>query len=248
MNYLKNIVNTAAFACAVVCLVITFLAAGFAACAGTSLPTRLLAQATVTDEISPYTHDELVETAVAIYDYSFASHDSEKLNTHLDNLENQAVQDGRMLPNVQGEQYRLDAAAIAHLDDCWGIAQVVRPLLIGFALLAVAACAHVGVRMRRRKLALVFTAAGAITLVGFAAVALALLIDFESFFAFFHSLFFTEGTWTFWYKSLLICSLPENFWMGMGALWVVCSLLLAAVSCFAGRRLRKTAGRGTVES
>ena len=228
---MKKLINTGAAVCAVVCLVVTFLAAGFAACAATPLPTRVLSQAYATDSISPYTHDELVVAAVAIYDYSFASHDADALNATMDELVIAAQADGRAPDNAQGEEYRLDSAAISHLDDCYALASAVKVPLIAIAVLAVAAAAHVGVRTGRKNLGRVLACAGGLTIAAFLVFGAAALIDFDAFFSLFHGLFFTQGTWTFWYRSLLICSLPEGFWMGMGILWFATSLLLSILSC-----------------
>ena len=236
---MKKLINTGAAVCAVVGLVVTFLAAGFAACAATPLPTRVLSQAYATDSISPYTHDELVKAAIAIYDYSFASHDADALNATMDELVAAAQADGRAPGNAQGEEYRLDSAAISHLDDCYALASAVKVPLIAIAVLAIAAAAHVGVRAGRKNLGRVLACAGGLTIAAFAAFGAAALIDFDAFFALFHGMFFTQGTWTFWYRSLLICSLPEGFWMGMGILWFATSLLLSILSCCVGAHLTK---------
>ena len=236
---MKKLINTGAAVCAVVGLVVTFLAAGFAACAATPLPTRVLSQAYATDSISPYTHDELVKAAVAIYDYSFANHDADALNATMDELVAAAQDDGRAPGNAQGEEYRLDSAAISHLDDCYALASAVKVPLIAIAVLAIAAAAHVGVRAGRKNLGRVLTCAGGLTIAAFLAFGAAALIDFDAFFALFHGMFFTQGTWTFWYRSLLICSLPEGFWMGMGILWFATSLLLSILSCCVGAHLTK---------
>ena len=239
MSTMKKLINTGAAVCAVVGLVVTFLAAGFAACAATPLPTRVLSQAYATDSISPYTHDELVKAAVAIYDYSFANHDADALNGTMDELVAAAQADGRAPGNAQGEEYRLDSAAISHLDDCYALASAVKVPLIAIAVLAIAAAAHVGVRAGRKNLGRVLTCAGGLTIAAFLAFGAAALIDFDAFFALFHGMFFTQGTWTFWYRSLLICSLPEGFWMGMGILWFATSLLLSILSCCVGAHLTK---------
>ena len=107
------------------------------------------------------------------------------------------------------------------------------------AVLAIAAAAHVGVRTGRKNLGRVLACAGGLTIAAFAAFGAAALIDFDAFFSLVHGLFFAQGTWTFWYRSLLICSLPEGFWMGMGILWFATSLLLSILSCCVGAHLTK---------
>ena len=237
---MKKFINAAATVCAVLCLTLLFFAAGFVACAATPVPTRLLAQAFATDTISPYTHDELVESATAIYDYAFGSHDADSLAFTIDALAAQAQADGRAPQGTAGEEYRLDAAALAHLDDCYALLQAIRIPLLAVALLAVAATAHVGVRMGRESLGRVLFTAGALTITVFVLLGIAALIDFDGFFTLFHGLFFAQGTWTFWYRSLLICSLPLEFWMGMGAIWFATTLILSILSCCVGTHLKRT--------
>ena len=239
---MKKLINIGATVCAVVCLVVTFLAAGFAMCAATPLPTRALSQAYATDGISPYTHDELVKAAVAIYVYSFANHNADALNSTMNELVTAAQADGRAPSNAQGEEYRLDSAAISHLDDCYALASAARVPLIAIGVLAIAAAAHVGVRTGRKNLGRVLACAGGLTIAAFLAFGAAALVDFDAFFALFHGLLFTQGTWTFWYRSLLICSLPEGFWMGMGILWFATSLLLSILSCCVGAHLIRKRG------
>ena len=305
---MQRLLNIGAFVCATLCLAVTFLAAGFFACAGTSVPTQLLAQAFVTSGASPYTHDELVKSAVAIYDYSFGNHDINALNECMDEIYAAAQQDGRAprnstgaqvntaaqkaklnltgtiqdtdnaeakdtrnssadLKNINdiqattaatnsqnmqetvGEEYRLNSAAISHLDDCYALMQAVRVPLIVVAALAVAALAHVGVRCGRRHVGRALLCAGALTLALFLAAGAAALIDFNAFFSFFHGLFFPQGNWTFWYRSLLICSLPEGFWMGMGIIWLATTTLISILSCGVGAALvRKKPRRRTKEA
>ena len=235
----KRLINTGATLCAIICLAVTFVAAGFLVCAGTQLPTRLLASATVNDSIYPYNHDELVEIAVAIREYSFGNHNQEELNEAMDKVLASAQNDGRAPAKAVGEEYHLDSSAISHLDDCYKIMDLVRIPLIIIALLAIAAAAHVRVRMGRKALASTLITTGAMVLALFVIAGAAAAIDFNAFFTLFHSLFFSAGTWTFWYKSLLICSLPEGFWMGMGIIWFATTALLSILSVCVGLRLRR---------
>lgn len=240
-SMMKKLIDGGATLCAIVCLALTFFAAGYGACTATPLPCRLLSQMFATDDISPYTHEELVEAAVAIYDYSFASHDGDALNATMDELVAAAQSDGRAPSDAHGEEYRLDDAAISHLDDCHALASALRAPLAIVTALAIAAAAHVGVRKGRKNLGSVLVCAGALTIAAFAAFGIAALLDFDAFFSVFHRLFFTEGTWMFWYKSLLICSLPEGFWIGMGTIWLATTVLLSILSCCVGAYLRKRA-------
>ena len=88
--------------------------------------------------------------------------------------------------------------------------------LIVVALVAVAACAHMAVRVGRRALGGVAQAAGIAVVAVFALLAAWVVVDFNGFFAAFHSLFFANGTWTFSYDSLLITMYPPEFWIRDG--------------------------------
>ena len=236
---MRNVINTAAALFAVLCLVVTLVAAGFVACTITSLPTRFLAEHTVTVDISPYTHDELVECAVAVYDYAFAAHNKEALDVVINTQLEHAQATGRAPKQANTEEYVLSSESIAHLDDCYRIASVVKLPLLAVAILGIAACAHVYVRAGKRNFGFVLLSAGLLTIVLFLLVGAAAFIDFDAFFTLFHGLFFTQGTWTFWYKSLLICSLPENFWIGMGILWFATSMILSILCCCVALRYVK---------
>ena len=76
------------------------------------------------------------------------------------------------------------------------------------------------VRVGRRALGGVAQAAGIAVVAVFALLAAWVVVDFNGFFAAFHSLFFANGTWTFSYDSLLITMYPPEFWIGMGAVWL----------------------------
>ena len=73
----------------------------------------------------------------------------------------------------------------------------------------------------------------------FVCLAIWVAVDFNGFFAAFHSLFFAAGTWTFSWDSLLICMYPPNFWIGMGVVWFVVTMVLSILGIVIGRHLRK---------
>jgi integral membrane protein (TIGR01906 family) len=91
-------------------------------------------------------------------------------------------------------------------------------------------------RFARLRSGMAWGAVSTLALVGVAAVAAR--TDFGSFFAAFHGLFFTSGTWTFPYDSLLIRLFPEPFWAASGAAWAGLCVVLAGVLGLAARLLR----------
>ena len=50
-------------------------------------------------------------------------------------------------------------------------------------------------------------------------------LDWNGFFTAFHSVFFPQGNWMFSSSSLLITMYPEGFWVGMGVIWFISSLV-----------------------
>ena len=92
---------------------------------------------------------------------------------------------------------------------------------------------------RRRAAGGALTVAPAVLVVALAAAGLWAALDFNGLFAAFHGVFFPQGNWTFGIDSLLICMYPLGFWMGMGAVWLVTTLVACIICLAAGRRLRK---------
>ena len=149
------------------------------------------------------------------------------------------------LPVTWKGQRAFDAAASSHLHDVRSVISGARLATGGAALLLaayVAAC--VGLR-RFARLRAGMLAAAWVLVVAVALAALAAFSDFEALFAFFHSLFFASGTWTFPADSLLIRLFPEPFWIASGACWAALVLLSAAVLTLVERRfVRAREGMG----
>ena len=138
-----------------------------------------------------------------------------------------AAADGTALETMDAlakvsDRYALDADAVSHLEDCNGLITGLSSYLgmIGVAALIIALV--LGFRKQACGARLHAAAWGpALLLAVLVVLGLWGLVDFNGLFAAFHSLFFVEGTWTFNYDSLLISMYPIDFWMGMGAVWVL---------------------------
>ena len=240
-----RVVNALATFVAAVTLTVTLIAAGFAVDAAVPLTTDLLAEAFSgsTNPDTPFSHDELVLAAGVTRDYTVADNDLDALYEMLHEINESA---GTPYADATDEElaaadeaYTLDAEAISHLDDVYQVVTIARNVLIVVAVLAVAACAHVGIRKGRRSLGRVMTFSGVVVLALFVALGIWVAVDFNGFFAVFHSLFFSEGSWYFASDSLLITMYPTNFWIGMGAVWLVVSCVLAVLALVIGHKLRK---------
>lgn len=137
------------------------------------------------------------------------------------------------------DHYALDVDAISHLDDCNRLITAAALPLGLCAAGAVALGLALGLRGRRRALGWMLALGPAVMAAALAALALWAAVDFMGFFHAFHGLFFPQGNWTFAIDSLLITMYPTNFWMGMGAVWAVTTLILSILCLGFGIRLVK---------
>lgn len=218
-------------------LAVLYIALGYAMCADTELIPEVVASATIEEGVGPFTHEQLIEGAMAVRDYSFGSHDVDRLDAVIEKMNAEAGTGfGRDSDQdaLGAYRYTLPADAIEHLDDVWEVAQtangIIAILIIGSLALSIVSAALHGFKALMGAL----IAAGIIDM----CLILSLLIwaagSFEGFFSAFHSLFFEEGTWVFAGDSLLIAMLPQGFWMGMGVIWLTATAVLAIVSIILG--------------
>ena len=256
-----------------IALAVTLVAMGFVACAVFDLPTRMLSQAYSNDANSPYTKEELVVAAVAAKHYTINDNDRYALYTAMDAVAQSAQADGRDIPEglnlydvyigasgdaqaagsaeedlnelsyADEEPYVLTPDALSHLDDVYDVIQQAKPWLFAAAIIAYVGCIAVAFRGGKRALGRVLGGAGAGVFVAFALLAAWVAVDFNGFFAAFHSLFFAAGTWTFSWDSLLICMYPPEFWMGMGAIWLAVTVAGCVVCLIIGKLLSSGSSR-----
>jgi len=64
-------------------------------------------------------------------------------------------------------------------------------------------------------------------------------VDFDGLFTWMHTLFFAQGSWLFDANSLLITLFPEAFWAAMAGLWIISSLVFAAIAGAVGKILAR---------
>lgn len=247
-----------------IALAVTIVAAGFLVCL---LPpvTHGLSSVFATDEVSPFDRAQLAQVADATRDYAFGSHDLTALyrtiyevdRAYADELAKQGGAPTGAFPSVvarpatanaqdfaranagASEQYCYTPDAIAHLDDCNAIVHFAYPFIVVVALIALASSIWNAHRAGRRRAGIMLRVAGIVVLVAFIALGVWAVVDFGGFFTAFHGAFFSQGNWTFAYDSLLICALPTAFWIGMGALWLIVSVLLSVLAILVGGRLMR---------
>jgi integral membrane protein (TIGR01906 family) len=133
-----------------------------------------------------------------------------------------------------------DRPAVSHLLDVRAVIAKLR-LATGVAALLLAVYVAACIALRRLQRLRAGMHAGAVALVVVvAAGVVAAVSDFEALFAWFHSLFFRGGTWTFPAESMLIRIFPEPFWIASGAALAALVLLCAGILWLAGSRLMLT--------
>lgn len=231
-------------------LALTYFAAGFAVCAGVPAVTEQLATRTARADLSPFEREQLTSLAVATRDYTVGAHDQSALAEALAQANRDAgtpytsMAPEELLAQAPDE-YALDEAALAHLDDVNEVTSRFFMPILGAAVLA-GFCIMAGYRMfGSRMVARALIGAGAVVLAVLAVLGIWGIFGFNGLFSGMHALFFQSGTWVFPVDSLLICMYPQTFWMGMGAVWLSISCLLAALSIAGGaimlRRERKRA-------
>lgn len=247
-----------------IALAILFVGAGVAVCT-TPPVTHGLSSFFSDDQTSPFTRSQLTQVADATRDYSFGEHDRTALYRAIYQVDMQLRQDitssgGKVpqdFPNLDivkdtndggqlasafagaSELYCFSPETVSHLDDCYSLA---RTSLVALAICGIAAIAGLiacGALGRKRLVGNVLMAAGILVIVVFIALGVFAAIDFSRFFTLFHSVFFSQGNWTFPYDSLLICSLPTVFWVGMGVIWLIVTVLVSILSIAIGALVRK---------
>lgn len=220
-------------------LAISFVYAGFEACATPDLATRMLAQAFSNDAESPFSKEQLVDAAVVSKDYTVGSHNEQKtldMMAELNGIATPATAES--LADLDETQV-LTADALSHLDDVFYVVQDARVWLRVICALAVFLSIVCAVTGGKHRLGSVLMWTGWLVIAIFVCLAIWVAVDFNGFFAAFHSLFFAAGTWTFSWDSLLICMYPPNFWIGMGVVWFVVTMVLSILGIVIGGHLRK---------
>ena len=139
---------------------------------------------------------------------------------------------------AKGTAYALDEDAVNHLVDCNRLITSSLPVVAGCAIVALICI----IILRRSRLLLgrALIAAPLVLLAAMLALGTWAAIDFIGFFSAFHGVLFPQGNWTFASDSLLICMLPQGFWMGMGAIWLTVTVLACIIAMLVGRRIVRT--------
>ena len=155
------------------------------------------------------------------------------------------------LPAIVDGRPGFDAAAVSHLLDVRRVITAARIASGILALVLALGLAYEVAHKRTRRIADALVAGALCSVALVVLCVIAATMDFETFFAAFHGLFFSAGTWTFPYDSLLIQTFPEPFWVIAGAAWGATVLLGAGALALGGWVLRRGsagAGDGSAEA
>lgn len=225
---------------ATITLSITMIAAGFFAVSSFPRLTGAVSYVTCDVANSPFSRAQLSSAATETHEYAFGMHSKNSLYDALAKINDDAstpyAKTTRTRLAAAPDAYVLDERAFTHLDDCYKIATTAREVLAIIACVAVVFLLLTGLVAKQRNLGRVLIISGCIVIVSFIALAIFAFVDFDRLFALFHSFLFKEGTWTFSENSLLICMLPESFWVAIAGIWALVSALLSIIFILIGSK------------
>lgn len=248
-------------------LVFSLIGLGFFACAAQPT-TRILSSITSDFDTSPYTRESLTSLAVATRDFTvdpyFQGRDvaTQRLAANIvaqgvvssapgsakatrwDGMRTELLKESDMVTIMyslaaRSESYGLSPDAISHLVDCNTLINTAVPLVL--IAMGVTVIGLIVLYRDKRLRGLALMAGPALLFAFMVGCGIWAAIDFRGFFSVFHAVLFPQGNWMFSSDSLLICMLPEGFWMGMGITWLAVTVIAAIICVARGNHLRKIA-------
>jgi integral membrane protein (TIGR01906 family) len=184
--------------------------------------TAALADNTVNDRLSALDHDALVE--VAEQGRAYVAGDR-----------------GAQMPVGNDERTSFTPDVVSHMKDVRYVIQGAQILTFICVVLLVA----LSILTTRSKGFLSVTSGlffgGIVAVAGTLLLVIFGALNFDALFTGMHEIFFADGTWTFAADSLLICTYPESFWLGMAIVWAVVLVFLSVLVSTIGFLLRRPA-------
>ncbi|MEG1746618.1 MAG: DUF1461 domain-containing protein [Raoultibacter sp.] len=243
-----------------VCLAFACIGIGLFVCCAPQT-TRTLAQDFSGNESASFSKATMVELAVAARDYTVDGTSLDKFYTLIfEDAMNHTKEDIQKWLPQEIDISNIDVSALAkffgttsdavglpddaltHLDDVRGVIGQGKLAIILSAVVALFSAIIVYLTRGRQHIGLLLIGTAAFVMAVFVGAGLWAVLDFNGFFAFFHSLFFADGTWTFNADSLLIQMYPPDFWIGMGIAWLASSMLACAACLIVGFLLKGRKG------
>ncbi len=229
---------------------------GLVVCVVPASPTQLFSGWYADDDTSPLTREELVSFAATVHDYTFFDQNRTLMYADIVKINEHIAEDGRAAEgqpvitagdeasvaaafDAADEAYVLHTDMVNHLDDVSKV--MVYVFVVGLVALVIASAEIMNglFRGHRSDVARMLIRGGQIALVVLVLGLVWGFVAFDSLFTTMHQLLFAEGTWTFSETSALICALPTDFWVAMGALWVGVSAIVSVVCMVIGSQLKK---------
>jgi integral membrane protein (TIGR01906 family) len=174
---------------------------------------------------------------------------AQRLAHAADNL--QYVTQGQPVEDLAGQKHAstplYNERELEHMQDVQRVYQAA--WRVWQAALALAVLSGLALAWRpesRLALAAALQTGGALTAGLVVVIGLAVIVAWQVWFAFFHRLFFTAGSWTFDYSNTLIRLFPEKFWYDTALTIASLSLIFGSLVFFGGARFRK-GGNGESE-
>lgn len=236
-------------------LAISAIAIGLCICVFPSGPTALFSGWYADTDSSPLTREELVSFATLVHDYTFFDQDRTMLYAGIVGINEHVAEDGRASDgqpvitagdeesvgaafDAADEAYVIHTDMVAHLDDVSHVVMVILIVCLIFFAIAATEIMNGYFRGHRADMCRILVGGGTIALVVLALVFAWGFLAFDSLFTSMHQMLFADGTWTFSSTSALICSLPTNFWMAMGATLAAIAAIVSVVCIVIGKLLK----------
>lgn len=241
-----------------ICLCYWLVAIGFAVCC-INPTTWLFSTLIANDDASPYTREQLVQTAQVTRAYTVEGtplrtvyatigQQAKELTPEQVRKETHSRRSIEKMSDAKAGQWlagkcdtlSLPKNAVVHLDQVHGVIVNAFLLLLVTLVAGIASIVYL-LHRSRRSLARALIAAGVVVLAAFIVCGIWAATDFDSLFAAFHGLFFKAGTWTFNANSLLICQYPEKFWTAMAIVWFAVTAIACVVTLSIGSKTKRNA-------
>lgn len=236
-------------------LAICALAVGLCVCVFPQAPTALFTGWYGDVENSELTRDELVSFAAIVHDYTFFDQDRVQLYASIVKINEHVAEDGRASEgqpvitagdeasvaaafDAADDAYVLHTDMIDHLDDVSHVVMVILIACLVFLVIASTEIMNGYFRGFRGDMCRILIGGGVIALVVIALGLIGGVLAFDSLFTAMHQLLFADGTWTFSPTSALICALPPDFWVAMGALWLAVSGIFSILCVVIGKLVK----------
>ncbi|MBR5259474.1 MAG: DUF1461 domain-containing protein [Eggerthellaceae bacterium] len=236
-------------------LAVCALAIGLCVCVVPQAPTALFAGWYGDVDNSPMTREEIVSFSAVVHDYTFFDQDRTKLYAGIVAVNDHIIEDGRGSDgqpvltsgdeasvaaafDAADEAYVLHTDMIDHLDDVSHVVFIMLCVAAAFLVLASIELMNAYFRGHRADMCTMLVGGGVVALVVIALGLVGGFVAFDSLFTLMHQLLFEDGTWTFSPNSALICTLPTDFWVAMGALLLAVSAIVSVIFIAIGKLMK----------